>query len=73
MKFIQTKAKLEELQKIQDRITLYNAELSYKIRELSGFQKIIAKERSRNTIRDSWKLIKSEYPLDLIEFSSALP
>lgn len=49
----------------QEQLTLYHAELAFKSRDFTKFQKFIFKEQSHNRVRKIWRLIK--YPPDEVE------
>lgn len=41
---------------IQEQLTLYHAELAFKMKNLSRGEAYLFKERSHNNVRDTWKI-----------------
>lgn len=60
VKFSQSEENLRRLKYYQENLEIYHAELAYKTRGWTNWERMIYKTQSHQNIRSTWKLIKSE-------------
>ncbi len=59
-KYLPNEEEMKRREFIQEQLTLYHAELAFKMREFTRFQQVVFKEQSHNNVRKTWELIKTK-------------